>query len=275
VVLFVVPFYVIVSIAFGDLDPLFLTPLPEYNPLQWNPAAFGDTVGQIFTSGSIHQAAFVRTLVYVVAATLLCLAIAYPVAYFIARHAGRFKAIFLVAVIAPFWISYMMRMLAWINILRPQGYVNDILRWLGVIDDPIAWLNGRPTTVILGLTYGYIPYMILPLFAGLDQIAGSTLEAARDLGAGQVQTFVRVTLPLSRQAILAGSVIITLPMFGDYYTQVLLASTRDTSMLGNLIVSSIQSSLVQNGASLVLLTMVLLIVPMMYYLRVARAEVLP
>jgi spermidine/putrescine transport system permease protein len=115
--------------------------------------------------------------------------------------------------------------------------------------------------------------MVLPLFAGLDRIPSSTLEAARDLGGGQVATLWRVTLPLSRQAILAGVVLVMLPMFGDYYTQVLLASTRNTSMIGNLIVSSIQSSLVQTGASLVLVLMALLIVPMLYYLRASRSGV--
>jgi ABC-type spermidine/putrescine transport system permease subunit I len=270
--LFVLPFYVILSIAFGDLDPIFLTPVPVYNPVAWDPTAFGALLGDIFTSGSIYQAAFARTLAYVLIATGLCLAIGYPVAYFIARHAGRWKAVFLVLAIAPFWISYMMRMLAWINLLRPEGLVNRALQTLGLIDAPVSWLNGRPITVILGLTYGYIPFMILPLFGALDRIAGPTLEASRDLGAGQVSTFVRVTLPLSRQAILAGCVIVTLPMFGDYFTTTLLAATRDTSMVGNLIVTSIQSSLVQTGASLVLILIALLVLPMVYYLRsTARA----
>jgi spermidine/putrescine transport system permease protein len=270
--LFVVPFYVIVAIAFGQLDPLFLTPVPIYNPAKWNPAAFGDTLGQLLERGTIFQESFLRTLAYVSAATGLCLAIAYPVAYFIARHAGRFRTPFLVAVVAPFWISYMMRMLAWIMVLRPEGYANDVLRALRLVDDPVLWLNGRPVTVIVGLAYGYLPYMLLVLFAGLDRIPSSNLEASRDLGAGQIETFVRVTLPLSRQAILAGVVIVSLPMFGDYYTQTLLAGTRDTSMLGNLIVGSMQSSLVQAGASLVLILMVLLLLPMLYYLRASRSE---
>ena len=265
--LFVVPFFVIVSIAFGDLDPIFLTPVPVYNPIRWDTTAFGHLLGDIFTSGSIYRAAFGRTLEYVVIATVLCLAIGYPVAYFIARHAGRWKTLFLVLFIAPFWISYMMRMLAWINLLRPDGLVNRALVSAGVIDHPVAWLSGRPGTVIFGLTYGYIPYMILVLFGSLDRIDVSMLEASRDLGAGQVSTFLRVTLPLSRQAILAGCIIVTLPMFGDYFTTTLLAGTRDTSMIGNLIVTSIQSSLVQTGASLVLLLIALLILPMLYYLR--------
>jgi len=267
--LFVLPFFVILAIAFGRVDPIFLTPSPVYNPLQWDFGPFRDVLSQIFAGGSVYQSAFLHTLSFVLAATGLCLVIGYPVAYFIARHAGRLRTLFLVAFIAPFWISYMMRMLAWINLLQPNGYVNRILGGLGLssADAPIQWLNGKPLTVILGLAYGYVPFMILPLFGVLDRIPSSTLEAARDLGAGQVTTFLRVTLPLSRQGILAGIIIVSLPMFGDYFTQTLLAGTRNTAMIGNLIVSSIQSSLVQTGASLVLILLVLLILPMLYYLR--------
>jgi ABC-type spermidine/putrescine transport system permease subunit I len=267
VVFFVVPFYVILAIAFGQLDQIFLTPIPVYNPLHWNANAFVDVVQQFTTSGSVYQSALWHTLVFVGMATALCLLIGYPVAYFIARHAGRHKTLFLVLFIAPFWISYMMRMLAWMNLLQPNGYVNRGLQALGLIDHPIAWLNGKPITVILGLAYGYVPYMILPLYGTLDRINTATLEASRDLGAGQIATFFRVTLPLSRQGILAGIVIVTLPMFGDYYTTNLLASTRNTAMVGTLIVSSMGSSLVQQGASLVLLLLLVLLVPMLYYLR--------
>jgi ABC-type spermidine/putrescine transport system permease subunit I len=270
---FVTPFYVILAVAFGDVDPIFLTAVPQYSPLRWDFAAFRGVIGDLFASGSIYQHAFGNTVLYVACATVLCLLIGYPVAYFIARHAGRFRPIFLIAFIAPFWISYMMRMFAWINLLQGDGYVNRILESLGVIDGPVQWLTGRPTTVILGLVYGYIPFMILPLYATLDRIDSYTLEASRDLGAGQTATFLRVTLPLSRQAILAGCVIVTLPMFGDYFTQTLLSSSPKTAMLGNVIVSSIESSLVQSGASLVVILMILLIAPMLYYLRsTARAR---
>lgn len=268
---FVVPFYVILAIAFGRLDPIFLTPSPVYDPLAWDTGPFRDVLSQIVRGGSVYESAFVHTVVFVGVATILCLAIGYPVAYFIARHAGRWKTLFLVAFVAPFWISYMMRMLAWINLLQPTGYVNRVLEGLGLIDQPIAWLSGKPITVILGLTYGYVPYMILPLFGTLDRISATTLEASRDLGAGGVSTFLRVTLPLSRQAILAGIVIVALPMFGDYFTTTLMAGTRGTAMIGNLIDASVHSSLVQTGASLVLLLLVLLIAPMLYYLRSTSA----
>ena len=268
---FVLPFYVILSVAFGGLDQIFLTATPVYNPLHWTFGPFREVVSGLVTTDTIYQETFVRTLVYVGIATALCLLIGYPVAYFIARHAGRAKTFFLVAFIAPFWISYMMRMFSWVNLLQPEGYVNRILRVLGVIDEPVLWLNGKPSTVILGLVYGYVPFMILPLYGMLDRIDGATLEAARDLGGSQVRTFFRVTLPLSRQAILAGGVIVALPMFGDYFTQTLLASTRQTAMFGNLIVSSMDSSLVNTGASLVIVLVVVLTLPMFYYLRSTNA----
>jgi ABC-type spermidine/putrescine transport system permease subunit I len=265
--LFAAPFYVILCVAFGSLNPIFLTPLPQYNPLRWRFGTFLWVVRQIFKGGSVFQADFGHTLAYVAIATTGTLVIGYPVAYFISRHAGRFRVAFLAALLAPFWISYMMRMLAWISLLEPDGYVNRILSALHLTSSPTAWLDGRPATVMLGLVYGYAPYMILVLFGALDRIDRSLLEAARDLGLGQARVFWRVTVPLTRQAILAGCVIVSLPMFGDYFTQSLLAGTRNTAMVGNLIEGEIQSSLVAQGASLVIVMLVLLAMPMLYYTR--------
>jgi spermidine/putrescine transport system permease protein len=132
----------------------------------------------------------------------------------------------------------------------------------------VNWLEGNPLTVVLGLVYGYVPYMILPLFGFLDRIKTDLLEAGRDLGAGPVQTFVRITLPLSKPAILAGLVIVALPMFGDYYTNDLLSQSPKTSMIGNLINESVFSyGQGPQGAVLVILLMLLLLLPMLYYLR--------
>ena len=134
----------------------------------------------------------VRTLFYVALASLLSLLIAYPAAYFVARFAGRRKALFLILLIAPFWISYMMRMLAWIDLLQTDGYVNRTLSFLHLISQPVDWLGGLGITVVLGLVYGYIPYLILVLYAGLDRIDPALIEAGRDLGLGRVRTFVRL-----------------------------------------------------------------------------------
>jgi spermidine/putrescine transport system permease protein len=265
-VLFAVPFYVVLSVAFGTVDPIFRNPVPVWNPIQWYPGTFRDVLGQIFGKDAFLGQPFLRTFLYVGLASTICLLIAYPVAYYVARYAGRRRGILLVLLIAPFWISYMMRMLAWVNLLGNDGLVNRSLTSLRLVGHPVAWLSGRPITVVLGLVYGYIPYMILPLFAGLDRIDTNLLEAARDLGANRARTFARVTLPLSKQAILAGMVIVALPMFGDYFTNDLLSGSPKTSMIGNLIDDSVGTpGQGTNAAVLVLILTVILIIPMLYY----------
>jgi spermidine/putrescine transport system permease protein len=267
-VLFLLPFYVVLSIAFGAVDPLFRTPVPVWNPVQWNPFQFQLLFERIFGPGGFLGPAFLRTFAFVAAASALCLLVAYPVAYFVTRYAGPRKGLLLVLLLAPFWVSYMMRMLAWVNLLESDGLVNRALTGAGLLGEPFPWLAGQPVTVTLGLVYGYIPYMVLALFAGLDRIDQRLLEAARDLGASRRRTFLLVTLPLSRQAILAGLVVTALPMFGDYFTNDLLSGSPRTSMVGNLVNDAI-SSPGQGGqaAALVLLLMVLLLAPMLAYVR--------
>jgi ABC-type spermidine/putrescine transport system permease subunit I len=272
-VLFLLPFYVVLSIAFGAVDPLFRTPVPVWNPAQWNPFQFQLLLERTFGRGGFLGPSFLRTFGFVLAATALCLLVAYPVAYFVTRHAGRRKGLFLVLLLAPFWVSYMMRMLAWVNLLEGDGLVNRALVGAGLLGEPFPWLAGQPVTVVLGLVYGYVPYMVLALFAGLDRVDQRLLEAARDLGASRHRTFLLVTLPLSRQAILAGLVVTALPMFGDYFTNDLLSGSPRTSMVGNLVNDAV-SSPGQGGqaAALVLVLMALLVVPMLAYVRAtARA----
>jgi spermidine/putrescine transport system permease protein len=203
----------------------------------------------------------------------VCLLLGYPIAYFVARYGGRRKGLFLILLIMPFWISYLMRMYAWQSLLERDGYVNDLLTFLHVLQTPFGWLEGHGVTVVMGLVYGYLPYLILPLFGQLDRIDQSQLEAGRDLGASPAKTFWRVTLPLSKPGILAGLIIITLPMFGDYYTNDLLSQSPKTKMIGNLIdFTYVSPGLQAEGASLVLTVVVILILPMLWYLRyTARA----
>jgi ABC-type spermidine/putrescine transport system permease subunit I len=176
-------------------------------------------------------------------------------------------------IIAPFWINYLMRMLAWVNLLTTDGYVNQILMLVGALDAPREWLVGKHETVVLGLVYGYVPFLILPLFAALDRIDQRVIEAARDLGASPAQAFLRVTLPLSSQGVLAGCVIIMLPMFGDYYTATLLSGSPRTNMISKLIEQNINASAGgSTGAALTVVLMVFVGLLMTYYLdTVARA----
>jgi spermidine/putrescine transport system permease protein len=273
VLLFIIPFYVVLAIAGGELNAIFQSPVPEWNPLHWTganfTATFHDLVGQSAFVGPI----FLRTVVYVAIASLLSLVIAYPAAYFVARYAGRRKVLFLALLIAPFWVSYMMRMLAWIGLLQTDGYLNRALLNLHLISQPINWLGGKPITVILGLVYGYIPYMILVLYAGLDRIDQQLLEAGRDLGLNRVRTFLRVTLPLSRQAVLTAMLITVLPMVGDYFTNQMLSGAPSTAMIGNVVDSQLNTASQQaQGAALSILLLGVLLVPMLYYVfRTRRA----
>jgi ABC-type spermidine/putrescine transport system permease subunit I len=269
-VFFVLPLYVIVSIAFGTVDQTFQSPRPIYQPWFWTSQymtkVLGDAVGY-------ERGVYLRTLIYVLIASVLCVLIAYTVAYYVSRFGGRRKGLFLTLLIAPFFVSYLMRMLAWINLLQPTGYVNKIFGWIPFLPHNVNWLGGYPGTVVLGLVYGYVPYMILPLYGFLDRIQQSLLEAGRDLGASPARTFMRVTLPLSRQAILAGIVIVTLPMFGDYYTNNLLSGSPKTQMVGNLLDNAVNAT--GQGplaAVLVLVIMIILLVPMAYYLRSTSNE---
>jgi spermidine/putrescine transport system permease protein len=271
---FLVPLYVILGVALGSVDPILGTPRPAWNPIDWNWGAFQFVVEGLFTGERSFGRVFVRTFVYVAIAVLLSLLIAYPVAYYVARFGGRWKGLLLVGLIAPFFISYLMRMLAWINLLQDDGWVNDALLWVGIIDAPRNWLDGRASSVILGMVYGYVPFMILPLYAFLDRVDQSLLEAARDLGASPFQAFRLVTLPLSMPAILAGVVIIALPMFGDYYTPDLLSGSPKTTLIGNQINLYIRSSQqIPVGAALVIVLMLVLAVLLAYYVVVtARTQ---
>ena len=269
VAFFLIPFYAILAVAMGSVDPIFQTARPAWNPLDWDTSAFSFVLDGLVESDGTFRTVFVRTIVYVLIAVVASLLIAYPVAYTVARFGGRFKGLLLVGIVAPFFISYLMRMLAWINLLKDDGWVNGVLSWLGIISSPVQWLDGRASSVIFGLVYGYVPFMILPLYAFLDRIDQRLIEASRDLGASPAQAFRMVTLPLSMPAVLAGVVIIALPMFGDYYTPDLLSGSPSTTMIGNQINLYIRGGQqVPVGAALVCVLMLLLAVLMAYYLVV-------
>ena len=271
--LFLAPLYVVLAIVFGGVDPIFRTPIPVWSPLEWNSAQFLDVFDHIFGADGYFGPALLRTAVYVLLASSLCLLVAYPVAYYTARLSGRHRKVLLALLVAPFWISYMMRMLAWVNLLQNDGLVNRVLSLGGLADVHVDWLNGRSVVVVLGLVYGYIPYMILPLYAGLDRLQGSVLEAARDLGAGRFETFRRVTLPLSRPAIIASVLLTCLPMLGDYFTSDLLSGSPSTAMVGNLINNTVLTpGQTGQAGAFVLLVLVVALIPMLLYVRTARAE---
>jgi spermidine/putrescine transport system permease protein len=277
-VFFLVALYAVLCVALGNQNTLS-DPVPFWNPLDWNVGYLIQTLRNLWTNGPFLHV-FLRTCAYVAVAMALSLVIGYPVAYYAARHAGRWRAVVLLLLVLPFWISYLMRMLAWINLLSPGGWgtrflhdfgIEALFEKVGLLSADGAWLNGQASSVVIALVYGYIPYLILPLYAALDRIDQRHIEAARDLGASPFAAFRRVTLPLSVPGILAGTVLIALPMFGDYYTQDLISASPRTSMIGNQIDQfSRQGSEKTVGAVLTMLLALVLLVMMFYYLRTTR-----
>jgi spermidine/putrescine transport system permease protein len=277
-IFFLVAFYAVVCVAFGNQDTL-QQPVPFWNPLDWN-VGYVLEVLRNFWHGGQYLTVSIRTIEFVALSIGLCLLIGYPVAYYTARHAGRWRGVVLLLLIVPFWINYLMRMLAWINLLAANGWGTRMLRDLGIerlfitvglLSAPGGWLDGQPFTVILAFVYGYIPFLILPLVVALDRIDQRQIDAARDLGASPFSAFVRVTLPLSKVGILAGCVLVALPMFGDYYTPDLVSASTRTNLIGNQIDQFMrQGSEKVTGAVLTLFLSVFLLLLMFYYLRTTR-----
>lgn len=234
-VLVTIALYALWAIAFGSVDPLLFTPVPAWNPLHWGTGSMQTILSQLNPSGGTAWPVFVRTCIYIAVALCGCVLIGYPVAYFAAVRAQRSKALVLALLVMPLLVSYMLRMMAWVGLLSPGGWAESIMVHLGIVSNGFNWLDGRSVTVVLGLIYGWVPYFILPLYASLARFDTRYLEAAADLHANSFQSFLRVTLPLSKQGLMAGTVIVALPMFGDYFTPGLLSGSNSTSMVGTFI----------------------------------------
>ncbi|MEA2385997.1 MAG: spermidine/putrescine transport system permease protein [Thermoleophilaceae bacterium] len=276
---FLVAFYAIVAVGLGNVSTLY-EPQPHWNPLDWNVGYLWAAIKSVVPGGDTWTV-FLRTLAYVVSAVGLSMAIGFPVAWFAARHAGRWRGPVLVALVLPFWISYLMRMFAWTNLLESGGYGARILHSLSFdsLFDSLGlmtgndWLGGQHIAVIMALCYGYVPYLILVLFASLDRIDQRLIESARDLGAPPIAAFWRVVVPLAKPGMLAGIVVVALPMFGDFYTPDLISGSPRTSMLGNTINGYIQGGPDKAlGSALTLLLALFLLVAMIWYVRTLRTE---
>jgi ABC-type spermidine/putrescine transport system permease subunit I len=263
IALFLVPFYAVMAVAFSGTIDIFGQPIPAWNPFNWQFTTFTDVIRESISG--VYRESWLRTGYYSFWALVICVGVGYPVAYYTARLAGRQRGLVLALILAPWWINYITRMLAWVNLLQDDGYVNDILRLFGFA--PVSWLSGNSFTVVVALAYGYIPFFIIPLYASLDRIDQRLLEASRDLGVGAVRTFLHVTLPLSRMGLITALVITALPMAGDYYTNTLVSGSPNTNMIGNQIELFLLEGPQKNlGASLVLVLSIVLLVFMAYYL---------
>ena len=224
-VFFVVPMYYLGKMSLEQgLFPLF--------SFSWAWGNFSDAV-------STYQTQFVRSLQYAGTATAIALAISYPLAYWIAFRGGRWKNLFLLLVIAPFFVTYLIRTLAWETILSDNGIVVSFLHHIHVLG-PGGRLLATSAAVIAGITYNFLPFMVLPLYVSLEQLDPRLIEAASDLYANRVLSFLRVTLPLSLPGVFAGVLLTFIPAMGDFINAQLLGTPRQY-MIGNVIQSQFLS----------------------------------
>jgi len=213
---------------------------------------------------------FLRALIYAGIATVLALVIAYPLAYFIAQKAGRWRALMLVLVVAPFFASFLLRTYAWKTILADDSLITQSLNWMHLLPD--GRILNTSLAVIAGLTYNFLPFMILPLYVALDKIDPRLIEAGSDLYASPFTTFRKVTWPLSMPGVVAGTLLTFIPAAGDYINAELLGSTKD-KMIGN----AIQTNFIEfrdypmaSALSFILMAAILIIVTV--YIRRAGTE---
>jgi spermidine/putrescine transport system permease protein len=220
---------------------------------------------------SSYKAQFGRSILYSGIATILCLIIGFPLAYFAAFHAGRWRGLILLLIILPFFMSYVLRTVAWQLILSDDGTVVSVLRSIGLVGD-----NGRllasSTAVIAGITYNFLPFMALPLYVALEKIDGRLLEAATDLYASRATAFRKVTLPLAAPGIFAGSLLTFIPACGDFINAALLGTPRQY-MIGNVIQSKFLNILdYPTAAALSFTLMLFILVGIFLYARLLGAQ---
>ena len=225
-----------------------------------------------FSNGvSDYHEQIVRSFMYAGIATVACLLLAYPLVYWIAFRAGPWRNLFLLFIVAPFFVTYLVRTLAWLNILADEGPVVGILRSIHVLG-PDGRLLATSFAVVSGITYNFLPFMALPIYVSLEQIDPRLLEAAKDLYASSTQAFLRVTLPLSAPGIVAGTLLTFIPSAGDFINAALLG-TPNQAMIGNVIQAKFLESLdYPSAASLSFILMGLILVTLLIYARVVGSE---
>ena len=215
---------------------------------------------------SLYWVAYLNSVKIALISTLFCLLIGYPMAYAIARAKPTVRTLLLLMVILPFWTSFLLRVYAWMGILRNTGVVNNTLTSLGILDQPIQMMN-TDFSVYVGIIYTYLPFMILPLYATLEKLDGALLEAAEDLGAKPWKVFLTVTLPLSLPGIVAGSMLVFIPAVGEYVIPELLGGP-DTLMIGRVLWDEFFSNRDWPVASAVTIVLILvLVIPLALFQR--------
>ncbi len=264
--LFLFPFIIVLKISLAQP----VVAMPPYTALlswgdSWWPTIQASLDSYLFLfSDSLYIKAYLSSLRIAIISTILTLIIGYAIAYSVARAPTRWRGIVLMTVILPFWTSFLIRVYAWIGILKTEGLLNLFLMTIGIIEKPLIIMN-TDLAVYIGIVYSYLPFMILPLYANLEKIDMNLLEAASDLGCRPIKTFWTVTIPLSLPGILAGCFLVFIPVVGEFVIPDLLGGT-DTLMIGKVLWGEFFYNRDWPVASAVAIIMLaLLVVPIMLY----------
>jgi len=270
---FLVPFIIVFTISFSEVR----LAMPPYAPL-WEFVSdkavdirlnFGNYL--FLLTDDLYISSYLYSLKVAAISTVFCLLLAYPMAYAIARSTPATRNLYLMLIILPFWTSFLLRVYAWIGLLKNNGVINNFLIWAGVIDTPITMMQ-TDFAVFIGIVYSYLPFMILPLYSNLEKHDHTLLEAAADLGANPIVSFLRITLPLSVPGIVAGSLLVFIPAVGEYVIPSLLGSS-DQLMIGRVLSDEFFANRDWPVASAVAIAMLLfLMVPIMVFQRYQARE---
>ncbi len=263
---FAIPFVIVLKISFSETE----LAMPPYAPLlEWvgeQALAVRLNLANFFylMTDALYVRAYLNSIGVAAVSTFLCLLIGYPMAYGIARASPAWRNVLLMLVILPFWTSFLLRVYAWIGLLKNNGVINNILIGLGVIDEPLVMLQ-TDFALYVGITYSYLPFMVLPLYATLEKMDLNLLEAAADLGCRPTKAFLTITLPLSVPGIIAGSMLVFIPAVGEFVIPSLLGGP-DSLMIGKVLWNEFFNNRDWPVASAVAIAMLLLlVVPIMLF----------
>jgi spermidine/putrescine transport system permease protein len=260
VVFFLIPLYFL-----GRLS-LNVNVSGVYYPFDWHWQNYSDAL-------SLYDTQFIRSFIYSGLATLICLLLAYPLAYAIAFKAGKWRHAMLLAVVAPFFTTYLIRTISWVTILSDESPVVEVLKFLHIVGSNGHVLATAPA-VISGLVYNYLPFMVLPIYASLERLDVRLMEAAKDLYANTATTFMKVTLPLSAPGVVAGTLLTFIPATGDYVNAEFLGSSNN-QMIGNVIQSLyLKQREYPAAAALSFVLMAIILIVVLIYIRFAGSEAL-
>jgi len=266
-IFFLVPFFIVFKISLSQTA----IAMPPYTPAVNGIGDFFSKIGQFsfdnyvwLTEDALYFNAYVRSVIIAAISTFLTLLIGFPIAYGMARAPATLRPTLLMLVILPFWTSFLIRVYAWIGILKPEGLLNQLLMTVGIIDQPLIILN-TDTAIYIGIVYSYLPFMILPLYSSLEKMDYTLIEAANDLGCPPLQAFWKITFPLSIPGVVAGCLLVFIPAVGEFVIPDLLGGS-ETLMIGKTLWNEFNANRdwpVSSAVAIVLL--LLLVVPIMLF----------